>query len=144
MRSSSAPSPASPMPYSRKGVWHSRWVVGLILLAACGGGGGTSSINGAAGDCDTIYPRIPSARDGVADDGATITLDTRGEDDASGNSFEQVGCILAALDAPSYVASLIETTRALDGRQSAEWDNLEAFWSYHPDDGLNLTIHDTR
>jgi hypothetical protein len=32
------------------------------------------------------------------------------------------------------------STRALDGRQTASWDGIDAAWSYHPDSGMNMTV----
>lgn len=34
----------------------------------------------------------------------------------------------------------MDSTRALDGMQTAEWDTFEAKWTYHPDDGLDVII----
>jgi hypothetical protein len=34
----------------------------------------------------------------------------------------------------------MESTRALDGMQSATWSSYEVTWTYHPDDGLDLII----
>lgn len=51
-----------------------------------------------------------------------------------------VKCVLDKLEAPSSVWSKVGTTRALDGRQSADWGGYTASWTYHPDDGLNMLI----
>lgn len=50
--------------------------------------------------------------------------------------------MLEQLDAPDYVTQHIESTRALDGMQTDEWDDMKARWTYHPDDGLSLTLID--
>ena len=34
--------------------------------------------------------------------------------------------------------------RALDGRQTGTWDDFEASWGYHPDDGINLVIEEVK
>jgi hypothetical protein len=34
----------------------------------------------------------------------------------------------------------MEKTRALDGRQTASWSFIEASWTYHPDNGLDVII----
>ena len=44
----------------------------------------------------------------------------------------------------SYVADHINTTRALDGTQSDEWDGYKARWTYHPDAGVRITFIDSR
>ncbi|WP_181062313.1 MULTISPECIES: hypothetical protein [unclassified Pseudoclavibacter] len=48
--------------------------------------------------------------------------------------------MLSSLDVPASTVSKIEQTRALDGRQDDSWDDLEASWTYHPDDGLNIVF----
>lgn len=35
-------------------------------------------------------------------------------------------------------------TRALDGTQSAEGDGVNATWTYHPDDGLQIVFEETQ
>jgi len=71
-------------------------------------------------------------------------MDTEGEKDTSGDSLENLACILRKTGAPSYVVTHIESTRALDGNQSDEWDGYKARWTYHPDAGLRITFIDTR
>lgn len=76
------------------------------------------------------------------DDGTSLTLDTEGESDASGDTIEDVACVLGNADAPDFVTKHIESTRALDGQQTDIWDGYEARWTYHPDDGLQITVID--
>lgn len=80
------------------------------------------------------------------DEGMSITLDTRGKEDEGIDDLydplEDVTCMLEQLDAPDYVTQHIESTRALDGMQTDEWDDMKARWTYHPDDGLSLTLID--
>lgn len=57
-----------------------------------------------------------------------------------GMTFNELTCFLAGIDAPDSVEAKIGQTRALDGRQAAEWDGFEAQWSYHPDDGASIII----
>jgi hypothetical protein len=45
------------------------------------------------------------------------------------------------MKAPSFVTAQIDSTRALDGLQKATWGRLSAFWTYHPDNGLNISIN---
>jgi hypothetical protein len=49
--------------------------------------------------------------------------------------------VLLALRAPSFVVTEIDNTRALDGMQRDHWRKFKASWTYHPDDGLNIVIH---
>jgi hypothetical protein len=73
----------------------------------------------------------------------SLVIDTLGEEDYDGYSqakYSDAECVLKALEIPDATKNLVETTRALDGRQDAEWKNLVATWSYHPDTGLNMTL----
>lgn len=92
----------------------------------------------------------------VEDDGATIILEGYGdtltelvgEDDELHDAMTTLGlastedqaCVLNELEVPMSVASHMSSTRALDGTQTDSWDGYEASWTYHPDDGLNLTV----
>ena len=81
-------------------------------------------------------------RDGLdlVDDGTTLALDIQGEEDLGGASYATVDCVLGALETPSRVTELMNSTRALDGRQTDSWDGNTATWSYHPDTGLDLLL----
>ena len=79
----------------------------------------------------------------LGDGGRTLMLDTKGEEDSSGVSIEKVACVLSTVDTPDAVISALDSTRALDGRQHANWDNIDAEWSYHPNSGLNLILTTT-
>jgi hypothetical protein len=75
----------------------------------------------------------------VGDGGRSISMKSDGEE-SQGADLGQVMCVLAELDTPDSVISLMDSTRALDGRQAAEWKNLSASWGYHPDDGLDVVV----
>ena len=55
-----------------------------------------------------------------------------------GATVGQAECFGEKLGMPDHVASEMGQTRALDGRQEAEWDDYAVSWSYHPDSGLNV------
>lgn len=76
----------------------------------------------------------------IADEGHTLIVDTKGDDDATGDSFVDLACLLTELDAPSSVTAHMDSTRALDGMQTTNWDKFDARWTYHPDRGMGLTI----
>lgn len=76
----------------------------------------------------------------LGDGGSSITIDTKGSGEASGEQLEDAFCVLRTLGAPDFLIELVQSTRALDGRQSEEWDGYRADWRYHPDSGLQLTI----
>lgn len=80
----------------------------------------------------------------VADAGKSISFDTKGDEDDDGDPIESVGCVLGDLNTPDYVIEHIDATRALDGSQTDHWKGLEARWAYHPDNGLNITVIDTK
>lgn len=60
---------------------------------------------------------------------------------ASAGSYSDVTCALTVMKAPSFVTSQIETTRALDGLQKSAWGKVSSFWTYHPDNGLNISFN---
>lgn len=95
----------------------------------------TSVLEDAAEYCEV-------AGDVLRDDGRSMMLDTMGEDDDAGDGIEVVACVLTELDTPDYVIDHIDSTRALDGQQTDEWDDIEARWTYHPDVGMKLTLID--
>lgn len=79
--------------------------------------------------------------DAVSDGGLSLFLDNRGDDFGSGElTFSEVDCILERLDVSDGVCNAMVSTRSLDGRQTGEWGDYEASWTYHPDDGLDIII----
>lgn len=78
----------------------------------------------------------------LSDGDHTLYLDGSGHDSGSGGvSAADFACVLVGLGAPTYVVEQMNQTRALDGQQTATWGAFEARWTYHPDAGLNLIIH---
>lgn len=73
----------------------------------------------------------------LADDGYTLTINGKGEQDFSGISIDDESCLLRSLKAPSAVVSHIDQTTSMDGRQSETWQGITFSWSYHPDRGLD-------
>lgn len=83
----------------------------------------------------------------VADEGKTIRLHVLGEDSSNIDVFtvaslDNAICILDELEAPTAVRDHISQTRALDGQQTDEWGSFSARWTYHPDEGLQMTIQE--
>lgn len=76
----------------------------------------------------------------IGDEGRSVFLQHQGATDTTGLSDEELDCVLTELDAPDSLFVEMGQTRALDGRQSLEWDGIEATWSYHPDDGLDTQL----
>lgn len=77
----------------------------------------------------------------VGDNGRSMKIDTQGTKDATGTSMADAACVLGALEVPDYILTQIDSTRALDGTQSATWNGLSATWNYHPDSGMTMAIH---
>lgn len=89
----------------------------------------------------TLFASAKSACGGgqVLDDGRAFVVDVEGEDAGSGDvSLSQLDCLFERVGVPSSVKEKMYQTRSLDGRQSAEWDDVQASWNYHPDDGLDI------
>jgi hypothetical protein len=80
----------------------------------------------------------------VEDKGATLLLEGAGNESAGGLGFDDFDCVLTELGAPQSVVAAVGQTRALDGRQSSEWDGFEASYTYHPDSGMQMVITKTK
>jgi hypothetical protein len=78
----------------------------------------------------------------LGDKDASLTIQSEGKE-KTGADYAKVACVLQQLEVPDSVVTRMDTTRALDGRQSAHWKDLEASWTYHPDNGMNLLIEVT-
>ena len=77
----------------------------------------------------------------VEDSGETLIISTKPtDDDKFGISYLTLTCVTDTLEVPKWVTESIANTRAMDGRQEAEWDDFTAQWSYHPDSGANVII----
>ena len=75
------------------------------------------------------------------DDGKTLIVRTEpADDDPLGMSSVALECVQNKLNVPEWLQESIASTRALDGRQTGEWDGYSAQWGYHPDNGLHLII----
>ena len=134
-----------------------RWAAGAALMLAAAGLSGCGAIPTQADPSSSTTtepvgdPPIQQAANNckrghlTRDDGMSITLDTKGKDegfDEVHDTIDDIACMLSELDAPDYVAQHIDSTRALDGQQTDEWDGVEARWTYHPDSGLQITFID--
>jgi hypothetical protein len=77
----------------------------------------------------------------VSDNGTTISVDTMGQEEYSGASYESLVCVINAVGTPSYVNDNIMNVRAIDGRQSDEFNGIVVSYSYHPDNGMDIVFH---
>lgn len=80
----------------------------------------------------------------IGDEGHSVSIQTIGEDNTYGAEVSEMACVLQGLDASDSVIARMDSTRALDGRQTGTWDDFEASWGYHPDDGINLVIEEVK
>ncbi|MET4638314.1 hypothetical protein [Mycetocola sp. 2940] len=86
---------------------------------------------------DDLFDKVVA----VEDDGTTLIVSTKPDtDDAPGMTSRALDCVYEELDVPKHVSELIGSTRALDGRQTGEWDKYSESWGYHPESGMNLII----
>ena len=76
----------------------------------------------------------------IDEDGKGAYMDGAGEDEIFAMDYSSQRCILRQLDVPSSVTSRIGNTNSLMGMQEAEWDNVSISWTYHPDNGLDVSI----
>lgn len=83
-------------------------------------------------DVDDYYVSASDTFDSVTFDGVGRY--------ASAVSFDDFNCFTVEIGMPPHIESEMGQTRALDGRQAAEWDGYTVTWSYHPDDGQNAVF----
>lgn len=113
-------------------------VAGLFIPVELGGGSSAqaqAAFEEAVDECAVTSSRYIQ----ILDDGSALSIDTEGEESA-GATFIEAACVLSSLEVPDSIVARVDTTRALDGRQTGSWDSYEASWIYHPDDGLSMVI----
>ena len=149
-----APYPSRPSRRSRAGVVVSIFATAAVALTLGAVGGyavgsekGVAAASASASATrSTLFSSAVSSCGSPAgaqfgDGGRTLTLRTRGaERHSSGMSVQDLRCILTKLGASDAVISRMSATRALDGMQDGQWEGIRASWTYHPDDGLNITL----
>jgi hypothetical protein len=80
----------------------------------------------------------------LASDGKSITIDGAGEDGDYATTFTTTVCLLGELKAPETVLDRMGRTTSLMGVQDADWEGINASWTYHPDNGLDVAIELTQ
>ena len=112
---------------------------GVALVLTSTAGISSRSFQSAADSCvsygDDGYEDIQ-----VSDDGESMFLDGSGEDDYSSLGAVEQFCILAQLDVPEIIITRMNATNALMGAQTGEWDGITASWTYHPNNGLDVSL----
>jgi hypothetical protein len=118
-------------------------VLAAVLLSGCSqvtemlGNIGETTLQTAMKSCADKY----SGYIDVLDSGKTLSIDGEGKED-QGAPIEEIACVLSAIPVPSYVTSRMDQTRAVDGVQREEFASFDISWSYHPDNGLDIVIHE--
>jgi|GEM_PF-3750794 len=77
----------------------------------------------------------------IGDSAKTLTINTKGNEDLYGASYLDASCVLDEIGVPQYIRDEIAATNALMGRQTANFDGVTISWSYHPDNGADITLH---
>lgn len=72
-------------------------------------------------------------------DGRGLYLDGDGDENPGMNNSEIV-CVLTQLEVPNSILSRMSNTTALMGQQSGSWGGMTVLWSYHPSNGLNISL----
>ncbi|ROR94019.1 hypothetical protein EDD28_2453 [Salana multivorans] len=141
--SNDVPPPVEAAPNQPRRRGRTAIIVGVTLVALCAIiaivrlGNRATPLESAVESCGLgDKSHVASLRDG----GRTLLLDNKGEEDVLGLDVFDIACVLDELHAPSSVIAKMDSTRALDGMQSASWGNIEATWSYHPSNGLDLIL----
>lgn len=146
--------PAPAAPKSNLPAWAlpvATGVAGLILGGLIVGVGGavvsTLGEASAAAARSTVFADVlkgcdlkDDANSQIADEGYTLTVESRGEEDATGLDYGEITCILDGLHAPQAVMSHFEQTTSVDGRQTESWKGLTLSWSYHPNRGADFVV----
>ena len=78
----------------------------------------------------------------LSDNGHSLMLDGRSDTVFNGLRNAQTICVLDELGVPSYIRMLMTRTSAIDGMQQEEFDSFKIHWTYHPDNGLDIIIHE--
>lgn len=134
----STETPAGTPRRPKRGLWIAISVVAAAVLAAAGiaifaSAASRSPFESAVEECD--LEGSPYIR--IGDDGDTLLVDTEG-DESEGARFGDTACVLISLDVPDSMVARMDSTRALDGVQQDTFDGIDAQWSYHPNNGLDI------
>lgn len=109
--------------------------VAAVLTVALAGCSQQSPLEAAVDTCNA-----PKGYARIGDNGRSLKLDSEGDEQIGGLSIDDTECVLNELGVPDSVVDKMGSTRALDGMQTATWDDITATWTYHPDDGLDVIL----
>lgn len=108
-------------------------VIGIVVATSASGSKLPSALEACGLDGSSSGISLDS-------DNKTIYFDGMGEDEYDGVSYSDTECVLKELDAPDSLFDRIGSTNSLQGTVEGEWDNYKASWTYHPTNGLDLTL----
>lgn len=122
-------------------------VLAGLLLAGCGSEGGpalldqTSPVEEAHASCDETVTMAAGSADNVVlgDEGHSIVFTGTFP---SEEDFTFLACVLTQLETSEAIVAQMDSTTAMMGRQTVEEEGFTYSWSYHPDNGINMTITD--
>jgi hypothetical protein len=112
-------------------------VVLIILIAAFATRtrGLSAALTSCSDSVEADYVEAYESMFVLSDNGNTLTIEG-----LTGIDDPYTSCVMKELKMPQSVEDQIGMTRALDGTQTASWDNITAKWTFHPDDGLNMIL----
>jgi len=73
------------------------------------------------------------------EDGRGLFLDGAG-DESVGLVISDLSCAIMSVGVPDSVVSRMDSTTSLMGQQEATFDGITVRWSYHPNNGLDLSF----
>jgi hypothetical protein len=149
--------PAPSESRSRRWLWVVLVLVGVLIVAGIaaalvlnGDSDTTSAVATPAAEPEGTRFEVAFEQAGVTskyitveDSGTSIIVDGPPDDTNTNTFYPDLAALLTALDVPAYVVDQIDSTSSLQGLREATWNGIEASWSYHPDNGLDLTLVDT-
>lgn len=120
-----------------------------VITVSAGGEKDTLKVTVTAGpDFRAIYNQLGSPYYcTLASDGSYLAFDTNWldiDDYFDSDAYEGIKKTVAILDLPDSLIAEMGQTRALDGRITKSYDNIEVSWTYHPDDGLEVMFSITK
>lgn len=134
--------PPTPVPSKRR-TWIWAGLATLIAVIGLGAAGAYFAFMRDTGP--TLTAAEKACNDGrtdarVSDGGKTLIITTSPDAIKKIIDVQTVDCVLDELKASTAVREHIRSTTALQGRQTDSWGNFTAAWTYHPDNGLDITI----
>lgn len=117
-------------------------VFGVVAAAAIGATvfaiTAPTKLEAAYAQCAPASPNFIT-HSALDEDGKGWFLDGEGEE-SSGLGVSELACAIQYAAVPDSVISRMDTTTALMGQQEASFDGVTVRWTYHPDNGLDMSF----